>query len=205
MKKGIIMQIELTYQMPYRRLAKLSRSMGFKFFRALYLVAGLILVALAAWLAGVIIYADALVRWMPSVGISPDVGGILVIGSGVALWVAGIILCTRLRRKILKSRVDYDQTIRLTKDDGGLRIAGNSIEYYLKWQGINEMLMERDGVVVSCGALFFLVPDAAFTDAGQRLAFIRDVYDRLGDKARSASDKYIRPVLDGGALRSGHT
>lgn len=193
------MQIELTYQMPYRRLAKLSRSMGFKVFRSSYLLAGLILAGLLAWLAGIVVYGDAFFRWIPSVGISRELGVKLVIGSGVALWVAGIILCTWLRRKIAKSRVDFDQTIRLTKDDGGLRIAGSSIEYYLKWRGISQMLMEHDGVVVSHGILFFLVPDAAFADAGQRLAFIRDVYGRLGDKARAASDKYILPVLDGGA------
>jgi hypothetical protein len=107
-----------------------------------------------------------------------------------------------LQRKQVKSLVDFDQniTVRLTTDEGGLRIAQEAIEYYLKWQGISQMLVEHDGVVIgSHGILFFLVPDAAFADAGQRLAFIRDVYGRLGDKARSASDKYIRPMLDGGA------
>jgi hypothetical protein len=196
------MQLELTYQMPFRRLAKLSRSVRFRLFRTSYLLAGLILTLLVAWLAGIVIYADALDRWMLSVGISRAVGGIPVIGSGVMLWVAGIILVGWLQRKQAKSLVDFNQnvTVRLTKDDGGLRIAQEAIEYYLKWQGITQMLVEHDGVVVvSHRILYFLVPDAAFADAGQRLAFIRDVYGRLGDKARSASDKYIRPVLDGGA------
>jgi len=196
------MQLDLTYQMPFRRVAKLSRSMRLRIFRTSYLLAGLILTLLVAWLASIVIYADALDRWMLSVGISHAVGGIPVIGCGVALWVAGIILVCGLQRKQAKSLVDFDQnvTVRLTKDDGGLRIAQEAIEYYLKWQGITQMLVEHDGVVVvSHSILPFLVPDAAFADAGQRLAFIRDVYGRLGDKARSASDKYIRPMLDGGA------
>jgi hypothetical protein len=200
------MQLELTYQMPFRRVAKLSRSMRFRIFRTSYLLAGLILALLVAWFAGivigVVIYGDALDRWMLSVGISHAAGGIPVIGSGVALWVGGGILVFWLQRKQAKSLVDFDQnvTVRLTKDDGGLRFAQEAIEYYLKWQGITQMLVEHDGVVVvSHRILAFLVPDAAFADAGQRLAFIRDIYDRLGDKARSASDEYIRPVLNGGA------
>ena len=42
------MQLELTYQMPFQRLAKLSRSMRFRLFRTSYLLAGLILTLLVA-------------------------------------------------------------------------------------------------------------------------------------------------------------
>lgn len=151
--------------------------MRFRLFRTSYLLAGLILTLLVAWFAGIVIYADALDRWMLRVGISH----MPVIGSGVALWVAGIILVGWLQRKQAKSLVDFDQnvTVRLTKDDGGPRIAQEAIEYYLKWPGITQMLVEHDGVVVvSHRILYFLVLDAAFADAGQRLAFIRDVYGR---------------------------
>jgi hypothetical protein len=53
----------------------------------------------------------------------------------------------------------------------------------------------RNGVVVSHGALFFLVPDSAFADADDRLAFIREVYSQLSDKARSISEKHVRAAL----------
>jgi len=56
----------------------------------------------------------------------------------------------------------------------------------------------RDGVVVSHGALFFIVPDAAFAGAGDRLAFIREVYSRLSDNARSISEKHVRAALSQG-------
>jgi hypothetical protein len=190
------MQVELTYQVPYRRLAKLSWSMSLKAFRTSWLLFGLLLAGYVAALAGIIIYADALDRWMLSVGIPPALRGALPIASVVAIFLAGCIVVRRLQRKQAKSRVDFDHSIRLTNDDGGLRIASGTIEYYLKWQGISQMLVERDGIVVSHGNLFFLVPDAAFPDAGTRLAFIRDVYGHLSDKARSISEKHIRPVLD---------
>jgi hypothetical protein len=91
---GGIVQFELTYQMAFRRVAKLSRSIRFRIFRTSYLLAGLILALLVTWFAGivvgVVIYGDALDRWMASVGISHDVAGIPVIGSGVALWVGAV-------------------------------------------------------------------------------------------------------------------
>jgi hypothetical protein len=57
------------------------------------------------------------------------------------------------------------------------------------------MLMERDGVVVSHGNLFFLVPDSAFVDTQERNGFVRDVFGRLGEEARSRSESSVRPVL----------
>jgi hypothetical protein len=44
-----------------------------------------------------------------------------------------------------------------------------SIEHYLKWRSIGQMLIEYDGVVVLHRTLFFLVPDAAFAKAGRDL------------------------------------
>jgi hypothetical protein len=53
----------------------------------------------------------------------------------------------------------------------------------------------HDSVVVSHGALFFLVPNIAFADASDRLAFIREVHGRLSDKARAISEKHVRAAL----------
>lgn len=82
----------------------------------------------------------------------------------------------RMKISRLKDRVDFDQLIHLVTDDGGLRFVTADVECYLNWSGINQMLLEPDGVVVSHGSLFFLVPDVAFESAAERLAFIRAVY-----------------------------
>ena len=95
-----------------------------------------------------------------------------------------------------QARANFQSEIRLRQDDGGIRIATDEIEYYLKWRGISQMLMEHDGVVVSHGSLFFLIPDSAFADSEERNAFVRDVFGRLGEEARSRSEKSMRPVLN---------
>jgi hypothetical protein len=59
--------------------------------------------------------------------------------------------------------------------------------------------MEHDGVAVSHGSLFFLIPDGAFADLQERNAFIRDVFGRLGAEARARSEAFVRPVLDASA------
>jgi hypothetical protein len=62
--------------------------------------------------------------------------------------------------------------------------------------------LEHDGVVVSHRNLFFLVPDAAFASAEERLSFIRDVYDQLNASARAISEKHLRAVLKDGVQGS---
>ena len=96
----------------------------------------------------------------------------------------------------VKSRVDFDQMVRMRQDDGGLRFATADVEHYVKWSGISQMLLERDGVVVSHGILFFLIPDKAFASATDRLAFIREVYGRLDEKARAMSERHLRSALN---------
>jgi hypothetical protein len=81
-------------------------------------------------------------------------------------------------------------------DDSGLSFAADDIEHYLKWPAISQLRLERDGVVISHGNLFYFVPDAAFANMEERLAFIRHVYGRLSEKARSISEKYIRASLE---------
>jgi len=55
--------------------------------------------------------------------------------------------------------------------------------------------MERDGVAVSHGSLFFLIPDRAFANVQERNAFVDEVFGRLGAEARGRSEKHMRPVL----------
>jgi hypothetical protein len=97
----------------------------------------------------------------------------------------------------------FNETIKLTQDDGGLRFATEEVEHYLKWRGISQLLLEPDGVVVSHGNLFFLIPNQAFANTGGRVAFIRDVYDRLGERARSMSYRYVSSLLKSSAEEKG--
>ena len=80
----------------------------------------------------------------------------------LAVFFAGLWLILVLSRKQSRKRADYDGEARFRQDSGGLRIATNDIEYYLKWRGIAQVLIEPDGLVVSHGNLFFLVPNTAF-------------------------------------------
>jgi hypothetical protein len=114
----------------------------------------------------------------------------------VAAAFLGLALVRRHKRQVLKSRADFDSTVRLREEPEGLRFVTPQIEYFIKWNGISQMMMEHDGVVISHGALFFLIPDDAFADKGERDAFIRDVFGRLGQEAVERSERFVRSVLD---------
>ena len=101
----------------------------------------------------------------------------------------------RLRIAEVQKRATFNETITLTQDEGGLRFATAEVEHYLKWRGISQLLLEPDGVVVSHSNLFFLIPNQAFPSSDDRVAFIRDVYDRLGERARSISRRYVSGLL----------
>jgi len=193
--QGWELQVELRYQVPVDRLVKLGRSAGRKAYRSVWVLFWVVLAAGSTMFFASVFYRDALDVWMEEAGF-PLAARIAIVWVPFAVFLAGLILLRRLQRHQARSRLDFDLTTRLSKDEDGLRFATDGIEYYVKWRGISQMLMEHDGIVVSCGNLFFLVPDTAFPDAGARLAFIRDVYGHLTEKARSISEKYIRPVLN---------
>src|SRR5262249_40258139 len=110
------------------------------------------------------------------------------------VWV-GLWGLRRAEARQDKARLALDLGVRLIQDDGGLRFATEDTEFYFKWRGISQLLLGHDSAVVSAGALFFIVPDSAFAGADERLAFIREVYSHLSDKARSISEKHVRAAL----------
>jgi len=151
---------------------------------------------LALYLAGLIalaVFGHALDQWLTAAGIRYGVEFSFV--SLILLALAGLWGLRRLQVSQAQSRVSSDTVIRLIQDDHGLRFATENTEFYFKWRGISQLLLVHDGVVVFHGALFFLVPDIAFPNAGDRLAFTREVYSRLSDNARSISEKHIRAAL----------
>jgi len=189
------MQRELSYQVPFKRLRKVGRLVCRKAFPIIQLVWLLLLVYFAA-LIGLVVVGNTLEAWLSAVGVRYGVEMLFV--SLILLALAGIWGLRRLQVSQVKARADFDQVIRLTQDDSGLRFATEDTEFYFKWRGISQLLLVHDSVVVSHGALFFVVPDTAFAGAGDRLAFIREVYSRLSDKARSISEKHVRAALSQG-------
>jgi hypothetical protein len=187
-----IMQRELSYQVPFKRLRKVGRLVCRKAFPTMQLV-WLLLALYFAGIIGLVIFDKTLDEWFAAIGVR--YGGPLLFVGLVLLTVAGLWGLRRLQVRQVKARVDFDQVVRLTQDDNGLRFATEDTEYYFKWRGISQLLLVHDSVVVSHGALFFLVPDSAFAGADDRLAFIREVYSCLSDKARSISEKHVRAVL----------
>lgn len=189
------MQRELSYQVPFERLSKVGRSVCRKAFPTMKLM-WLLLVLYIAAIIGLVVFGNTLNKWLTAVGIRYGVELLFV--SLILLALAGLWGLRRLQIRHVKTRVDFDQVVRLIQDDGGLRFATEDAEFYFKWRGISQLLLVHDSVVVSHGALFFLVPDAAFAGAVDRLAFIREVYSRLSDNARAISEKHVRAALSHG-------
>ena len=187
------MQRELTYYVPFERLIKLSRSAGRKLYPSVQWLTWLLVALMIPVLAFIYAFSDEISDVAEDDGIPFGAELLFII---VALtFVGGILLLRRYRLRLMRTRANFDQVVRLKQDDGGLHVITDDIEYYLKWQGLTQMLLERDGVVVSHGSLFFLIPDKAFASAAERLSFIRDVYGRLSESAKALSEKHLRPAL----------
>lgn len=189
------MDRELTYQVPFERLRKLGRRSGRKAFPNLWLLRWALLAVFLGLLILMGFFEDAVERWQASLGLPP-------LTALVGLLVVYVAIAFGLRRYAVeetKARADFQSNIRLLKDDGGVHIATDEIEYYLKWRGISQMLMEPDGVVLSHASLFFLVPDAAFQNAEERNAFVREIYGRLSPEAQARSEKNLHAILGAAA------
>ena len=187
------MQRELTYHVPFERLVKLSRSAGRKVYphiRWLVWVMIAIVIAVCAFLYA---FGDEIRDVAEDDGI-PFATELAFIAVFVA-FIVGLRLLRRYQLRLMKDRFNFDQTVRLNQDDGGVRLSTDGVEYYLKWQGLTQMLLERDGVVLSHGNLFFLVPNTAFASPEERLSFIREIYAHLSEKARAISEKHVQPAL----------
>ena len=189
------MNRELTYQMPFERLTKLSRSMSCRAFSTSWLALWTRFAAYIAALIAIIVFDDAVMSWQSALGLPPYSALVLI----VLLFVIAVWALRRHGRRVMKGRANFDDAVRFRKDAGGLRFATRQIEYYVKWQGIRQVLMDRDGVAISHGGLFFLIPDSALVDLSERNALVRDVFGRLGPEARDRSERHIRPVLNASA------
>jgi len=191
---------ELTYHMPFERLVKISRMASRRAFSSSWwLLAGFFAVYLVA-LGLVIAFARPLNDWLAVYGL-PDVLPVAVVIAGFAiafLW---------LRRRGLNQarlRADYDSAVRFVQDNEGLRFATPEVEYFIRWQGISQMmLLEGEGLMFSHGNLFFLVPNEAFRDSQERDALAKDVFPRLSQTARDRSMTFIPPHLKGSGGEAG--
>src|SRR5262249_10413848 len=189
----LMLQRELTYQVPFERLAKLSRATSRKAYPAVWWLTWLLVALTFAAVLGIALYTDAIENRLDNVGI--PFGPTLLFLATAVIFLAGSYGLRRMRIARVKERAAFNEIIRLTLEEGGLRFATEEVEHYLKWRGISQLLLDRDGVIVSHGNLFFLIPDRAFADSEDKLAFIRDVHGRLGERARSISERHVSAVL----------
>jgi len=187
------MQRELTYHVPFERLVKLSRSAGRKVYPHIRWLVWLLIALMIPVIAFLYAFGDEIRDVAEDDGIpfATELAFIAVF----LVFIVGLRLLRRYQLRLMKDRTNFDQIVRLNQDDGGLRLSTDGVEYYLKWPGVTQMLLERDGVVLSHGNLFFLVPNTAFANPEERLSFIRDIYGHLSEKARAISEKHIQPVL----------
>ncbi len=190
------MQRVLSYQVPFERLTKLSRSASRKAYPTLRRLTLLVLVLFLAAVAVLAGFGDRLSPWLEDAGIPYGVE-LLFLATFLVFFVS-LWLLRRYQIGQAKRRVNFNQVVRLTQDDGGLRFDTNEAEFYFRWHGLSQLLLEPDGVVVSHGNLFFLIPNTAFTSAAERLAFIREVYGHLNESARAISEKHVRAALRAG-------
>ena len=187
------MQRELTYHVPFERLVKLSRSAGRKVYPHIRWLVWLLIALMIPVIAFLYAFGDEIRDVAEDDGI-PFATELAFIGVFL-IFIVGLRLLRRYQLRLMKDRTNFDQIVRLNQDDGGVRLSTDGVEYYLKWPGVTQMLLERDGVVLSHGNLFFLVPNTAFANPEERLSFIRDIYGHLSEKARAISEKHIQPVL----------
>jgi hypothetical protein len=184
---------ELTYEIPFERLRKLSRAMGRRAFRGLWMLRWGLLIGYLACLLILGAYADRLEQALYARGIPGGYLIVLIAMTGIFLF--AMFRLRKLQTREIKARANFCQTIRLTRDEAGIHIDTDEIAYHLKWRGIRQMLIEPDGVVLSHGSLFFLVPDSAFSGEADRNAFVCDVYAHLGDEAKAKSDPEVGAFL----------
>src|SRR5882672_9899046 len=187
------MQRELTYHVPFERLVKLSRSAGRKVYPHVRWLVWLLIALVIAVCAFLYAFGDEIRDVAEDDGI-PFATELAFIAVFV-VFIVGLRLLRRYQLRLMKDRFNFDQTVRLNQDDGGVRLSSDGVEYYLKWPGVTQMLLERDGVVLSHANLFFLVPNTAFASPEERLSFIREIYGHLSEKARAISEKHVQPAL----------
>ena len=187
------MQRELTYHVPFERLVELSRSAGRKIYPRIRWMVWLMIALVLSVCAFLYAFGDEIRDVADDEGI-PFATELAFIGVFL-VFIVGLRLLRRYQLRLMKDRANFDQVVRLNQDDGGVRLTTDGVEYYLKWQGVTQMLLERDGVVLSHGNLFFLVPDTAFASPEERLSFIREIYGHLSEKARAISEKHLQPAL----------
>ena len=149
-----MLQRELTYQLSFERLAKLSRSATKKAFPAVWRLTWLCVALFLVAVVIVVAYADTLRDAVPLFGLGPE---LLAPSPRAAIFFAGARWIRTLRVAQLKRRATFNQIIRLTQDEGGLRVSHRRGGALLKWKGISQMnTWSGDGVAVSHGALFSL-------------------------------------------------
>jgi hypothetical protein len=198
-----VLDRELTYSVSFDRLLRLCKTATLKTYPACIWCKLIPVFSIAAMFGLAMLPGTGL---LDALDISEGAKGFLVI-SGVVLVLLLMFVAFRMVRarnnRQTQRLVDFsDRThLRITAD--GLSFRSEQIDYLLRWRGISQVFLEHDGVVISHGSLYFLIPDTAFSNRVERDAFISDVYSRIGEEARVRSEKYIKPALDASTSTAG--
>ena len=185
--------------MPFERLTKLGRTAARKAYATTWYTTWGALAAYLLAMVALYVFDDAITAWQRYLLLPWYSTFVLV----ALVFIAALWLLRRYRRQQMKDRADFDSEVRFKKDVGGLRFATAEIEYFIKWSGIAQVFLEPDGVVISHGNLFFLIPDRVFVSGSERNDLIRDIYAQMDDKARARSERQLRPILDAPSGRAG--
>lgn len=183
---------ELRYRMPFERLAKLSREANRKAFSTSWYAVWALLGGYFLLLGLMLVFSGDIARLERDAGIPWWFWMALLVVAALV----GLLFLRRFGRRQMKARANFDSDVTLKQEPDGLRFGTSDIEYLIKWPGISQLMTVNDGVVVSHGSLFFLIPDTAFADRRERDAFVRHVYGRLSAAALERSEKFIGPLLD---------
>jgi hypothetical protein len=187
------MQHELTYSIPYERRAAVIRAAAQITHRDLLILQWLSIPVLAGVASALYSYRDALNQWAAQAGLPVALSLPVLIGMAVLIeWYWGL---RKLHARRARKLSNFDPQIRMAQDEGGVRFTTSQIEYYVKWEGITQLLLAGGGILLNHGNLFCFVPNDAFENADERQAFIRDVYSRLSEEARALSKPHLRYVL----------
>lgn len=179
----------LTYNVPYARLKKLSRSACRKAFGSTWWWSWATIGAFIIIYASILVFHSPIRTFFAQQGIKhgPDfLSALLLVG-----FLISLLFIRRHNAKQVQERVDFDQNIELTTDDKGVRLELPQIGYHLKWSGISQVFLERDGIALGHGPMFFLVPSAAFASKDEEQAFLKYICENLTPDARSRSSEAV--------------
>ncbi len=191
-------EFSLTYQVPYKRLRQIARVGSKHRFRSLWLLGRIWFVVLMLIFLSFVVWTEKVTAFLYTIletfQLPESFAPFIFIAFLFVLLMMSFMLRKAYGRRLQKE-INFDQNINLTMDRDGVSIAAEEISYHLKWPAIKHVIPDREGIILAHGALFFFIPDSAFSDMTKRQAFFKYLFDHLTDAAKEQSGKAMSHVL----------